>query len=160
MTEVREVKLPGVGVLHNFTTTDGRRLGVVTHRTGHRELLVYREGSTDDCSDAINLSDDDERILGELLGGSKVTEETTKLQTIEGLAIDWLQVGYSSACAGSAIGHPELLGDKGVMIVAVIRGDETFPSPPPDFRLWPGDTAVAVGTPEGVQHAFAVLRGD
>jgi TrkA domain protein len=82
----------------------------------------------------------------------------TELQNVEGLAIDWLQVRQGAACVGSAIGHVDIEGN--VTIVAVIRGDRTYPSPAADFILWPGDTAVAVGTPEGIEKAFTMLQGE
>jgi TrkA domain protein len=44
-------------------------------------------------------------------------------------------------------------------VVAVIRGEQTIPSPPPDFSLHDGDTAVAVGTPDGVRRLFEMLQG-
>ena len=37
MTEVRETQLPGVGVKHDFTTVDGRDVGVLVHRDGRRD---------------------------------------------------------------------------------------------------------------------------
>ncbi|MGH2814647.1 MAG: TrkA C-terminal domain-containing protein [Actinomycetota bacterium] len=39
--DIQETNLPGVGLRHDFTTRAGRQLGVVTHRTGRRDLLVY-----------------------------------------------------------------------------------------------------------------------
>ena len=39
--EVEEVALPGIGLRHDFQTRHGRRVGVVSHLTGKRELLVY-----------------------------------------------------------------------------------------------------------------------
>jgi TrkA domain protein len=50
-------------------------------------------------------------------------------------------------------------GQTGVSVVAVIRDGETFPSPGPDFRLQDGDTAVVVGTPEGIRKTFEILQG-
>ena len=36
---VSETKLPGVGVRHDFLTDTGRRVGVVAHRDGKRDLV-------------------------------------------------------------------------------------------------------------------------
>jgi K+/H+ antiporter YhaU regulatory subunit KhtT len=41
MPEVYETRLPGVGVRHDFTTAEGERVAVLTHRGGRRELAVY-----------------------------------------------------------------------------------------------------------------------
>jgi K+/H+ antiporter YhaU regulatory subunit KhtT len=42
--------------------------------------------------------------------------------------------------------------------VAVLREQTAFPAPTPDFGFQPDDTAVVVGTPEGVK-ALAGLLG-
>jgi TrkA domain protein len=39
MVDVRRVKLPGVGVLHTFVTDDGGKVGVISHRSGHSDLI-------------------------------------------------------------------------------------------------------------------------
>ncbi len=41
MTEIEETPLPGVGVRHEFTTANGERLAVLTHRNGRREIAIY-----------------------------------------------------------------------------------------------------------------------
>jgi len=41
MVSVEETPLPGVALRHDFVAGDGRRVGVVSRRNGHRELLVY-----------------------------------------------------------------------------------------------------------------------
>lgn len=158
MTKIEKAQLPGVGVRHDFSTAAGNRIGVITHRTGRRELLIYDRADPDACSHVLRLDEEDTRALAELLGTSQVTEETTKLQSLEGLTVDWLPVDASTACAGSTLDQPAIAAT-GVSIVAVVRDGRTIPSPPPDFRLQAGDTAVAVGTPEGIQQAFALLRG-
>jgi TrkA domain protein len=45
--EIQETALPGVGLRHDFTTRAGRQLGVVTHRTGRRDLLLYDRDDPD-----------------------------------------------------------------------------------------------------------------
>ena len=50
MADVRETKLPGVGVRHEFTTDDGTDLGVLVHHDGRREILVYDSDDPDACS--------------------------------------------------------------------------------------------------------------
>jgi K+/H+ antiporter YhaU regulatory subunit KhtT len=41
--------------------------------------------------------------------------------------------------------------------VAVIRRDQTFPAPGPEFGLQPGDKLVVVGTPEGITKTQEIL---
>lgn len=159
MTDVERVKLPGIGVLHKFYNGQGTKIGVVSHRAGYRDLVVMPAGTDHDAKITVRLEEDEASALAELLGGTKVTEGIRSLQSVPGLAIDWLDVGYESACAGTELGHRMIGGADGVSIVAVIRGEETVPTPPADFRIFPGDTLVAVGRPEAVAKLFKKLQG-
>lgn len=155
MADVRETKLPGVGVRHEFTTDEGQDVGVLVHRDGRREILVYDDVDPDACSSMLVLSASDTRTISELLGGSRVTEAVTAVQQeIEGLAIEWIEVGVGSFAAGTTIGDGQYRTRTGSSIVAVIRGDQTIPAPGPEFGLLAGDVVVAVGTVEGL----AILR--
>ena len=92
MAAVRETKLPGVGVKLEFTTEEGRIVGVLVHRDGRREILVYDDDDPDACSSSLELTAADTRTMSELLGGSTVTEAVTAVQQqIEGLAIEWIE---------------------------------------------------------------------
>src|SRR3712207_7946820 len=51
--------LPGVGVRHQFTTSGGERLAVLTHRNGRRELAIYDRRDPDACSTLLHLDRDD-----------------------------------------------------------------------------------------------------
>ena len=73
MTRISETRLPGVGVRHDFTTRAGRRVGVITHRGGQRELLVYAEDDPDACTEILRLEQSETQTLAELLGASQVT---------------------------------------------------------------------------------------
>lgn len=160
MAQIKETQLPGVGVRHDFATREGERLGVITHRTGRRDLLVYDRDDPDACAEVLRLEEEEGHALSELLGGTRVTETVANLrQSIPGLTIDWLPIAPESACAMRTIEDFGLRGKTGVSIVAVVRDGETIASPPPDFVLRPADTAVAVGTPEGIRMAFEILRG-
>lgn len=153
MAEVRETRLPGVGVRHEFTTTGDERIAVVSHRSGRRELVVYDREDEDECRTLLHLSRDDTRTLAELLGAAQVSEAVTAVQQqIEGLAIDWITVPETSALAGGTIGEGEFRTRTGSSIVAIVRGRETIPAPGPEVRLEPGDIAVAVGTPQGLEQ--------
>lgn len=158
MSKIEETSLPGVGMRHDFTSDDGNRIGVIHHRTGRRELFFCTSEDPDSVTLSVNLTDDDSRALSEALGGSTVVENLTRLQQqIEGLAIDWLAVDPESPYAGRTIGEARIRTRTGVSVVAIIRGDEPFPAPGPEFLVEPSDTLVVVGTPEGINQVGDIL---
>lgn len=161
MANVEQTRLPGVGVRHDFETRRGRRIGVIAHRGGHRELIVYDHDDPDAVAATVRLEDDDAHTLAELLGASRVTEAVDQIrQDIEGLAIDWVELADTWWCAGRTIADTQLRRRTGVSIVAIIRGEETVPAPEPNAPLLAGDTVVVVGTPEGIQRAITLLQHD
>jgi TrkA domain protein len=146
--DIQETNLPGVGLRHDFTTRAGRQLGVVTHRTGRRDLLVYDREDPDACQEVVQLTDEEADALAELLGAARL---------VEGLAIDWLPIRPGSAYAGRAIADTQARSRTGVSIVAILRGDGAIPAPAPDAVLEPGDTLVVVGTAQGVKELSKLL---
>lgn len=156
MAEVYETKLPGVGVRHDFLTDAGERVGVIVHRTGRREIVVYDSDDPDACSPMLDLTSADTRVLGELLGASQVVEAVGAVQhEIDGLSIEWIQLPPTSPAVEATITDGQYRTRTGASIVAVLRGDTTVPAPTPDYRFAKDDTVVAVGTTEGL----ALLRG-
>ncbi len=159
MPEVTETQLPGVGVRHEFTTAEGERVGVLSHRSGRREVLVYDRKDPDACSTVVHLSREDTRTLAELLGATQVSEALMAVQQrLEGLAIDWVNMPAGSRFVGATIADGKFRTRTGVSIVAVLRGETTVPAPGPEFAFEPGDVAVAVGTPEGLTQLEELLR--
>lgn len=159
MSEIHEVKLPGVGVRFEFETTEGKRLGVISHRTGLREIYVSRPDDPDEFNRVLGLSPDDARTLAELLGATRVAQQLAELQQrIEGLVIDWLPVRADSAYAGRTIGDTRLRTRTGISVVAIVRGEDAVPAPGPEQPLESGDYLVVVGTARGVEQAVELLR--
>lgn len=160
MTEIHETRLPGVGIRFDFITHAGERLGVIAHHSGRRELIVCGADDPDVCRDVVRLEEEDVRALAEILGQSHVTEEIGRMQlTLQGLSIDWVPVSAGARCANCTLHDVEHQDEAPGSIVAVVRGDQTIAAPPSTFVLEPGDTAVVVGTPEGIKALFALLQG-
>jgi TrkA domain protein len=156
--DVQETALPGVGLRHDFTTRTGRQLGVVTHRTGRRDLLVYDRGDPDTCQEVVQLTDEEADTLAELLGAARLVAHLADLQQqVEGLAIDWLPVRPGTPYAGRTIADTQARSRTGVSIVAILRNDSAIPAPTPDVELRPGDTLVVVGTANGVKALTGLL---
>ncbi len=163
MTAVEETRLPGVGIRHDFVTGAGKRIGMLSHFSGRRELLIYDDRDPDACREIVELDEDDTRLLAELLGADHVAEHLIGLQqSLKGLAIDWLPVEAQAAGAdaGGAARDVGLVGEAGVSVVAVIRAGEPVPAPPARFALRAGDTVVVVGAPQAIRQALARLRGE
>ena len=155
--DIQETNLPGVGLRHDFTTRAGRQLGVVTHRTGRRDLLVYDRTDPDACQEVIQLTDDEADALAELLGAARLVEHLAGLQRIEGLAIDWLPIRPHSPYAGRTIADTQARSRTGSSIVAILRDDRAIPAPTPDAGLEAGDTLVVVGTADGIKELTRLL---
>jgi len=151
MSVVRETQLPGVGVKHDFTAEDGREIGVLTHKDGRRDVVVYAADDPDSCALQMTLSSNDTRTLGELLGTSQVRETVDAVQhDVEGLSIEWLPIGAESVAVGVTIADGAYRKRTGASIVAIIREDDQIPAPDPDVAIHAGDVVVAVGTSEGL----------
>lgn len=150
--------MPGVGVRYDFSTRMGPRVGVIAHRSGDRELLVYSEQDPDRAVLSLRLHDDESHALAELLGATQVAEAVSHLrQSIEGLTIDWMPVRAGAVGAGITIGRTELRKRTGATIVAVVRGDDTHASPGPEFGLEVGDVAVVIGSADSIERAVKLL---
>jgi TrkA domain protein len=159
MVDVRRVKLPGVGVLHTFVTDDGGKVGVITHRSGHSDLISFADAEDGDARKvSLRLDEDEAHTLAELLGGTRITESLSGLDQIPGLSIDWFHVDYDDHMAGQPLGNLTTRGLAGVTVVAVVRGESANPAPDEDFKVFPGDTLVVAGAPEKVAKAFQFYR--
>jgi TrkA domain protein len=156
--DIQETALPGLGLRHDFTTRSGRQLGVVTHRSGRRDLLIYDRADPDACQEVVQLTDEEADALAELLGAARIVEHLADLQQqVEGLAIDWLPIRPGSPFAGRTIADTQARSRTGVSIVAVLRDSKATPAPTPHFRLEPDDTLVVVGTTGGVKALAGIL---
>jgi TrkA domain protein len=156
--EIQETALPGVGLRHDFTTRAGRQLGVVSYRTGRRDLLLYDRDDPDATQEVIRLTQEEADALADLLGADRLVAHLAGLtQRIEGLAIDWLPIRPDSPYAGRAIADTQARSRTGVSIVAILHGEGAIPAPTPDARLDPGDTLVVVGTTKGVKDLSKLL---
>ncbi|MFW2381580.1 MAG: cation:proton antiporter regulatory subunit [Acidimicrobiales bacterium] len=146
---MRETKLPGVGVRHEFTTEAGDVIGVLVHHDGRRDLLMYDRVDPDSCASTTGLSSKDSRALAEMLGASQIAESLRAVQNVAGLAIEWIEIPTDSPLESTTIADGEFRQRTGASIVAVLRAGDSIPAPGPDFVLLGGDTVVAVATQEG-----------
>lgn len=143
---------------YEFDTASGDRIGVVVLRDGRRDLLLYDRNDPDSCSNVVELEPAESAAMVELLGGSKVTERLADLRyEVEGLSIEWVTMSATSSLTGKTIGDGAIRTRTGATVVAVIRGDTSFPGPGPDFTFQAGDVVLVMGSVEGVQAAAQLL---
>ena len=155
--------LPGIGVCQELTLADGHRIGIVTRRTGLRDLLVFADGADGDGHGVqanVTLTDDEADTVAELLGAPQVVSRLTSLQSeAAALLIEQLPIPHNSPYRGRPLRDTRARGRTGASIVAVMRGGATQPSPGPDFVFESGDLVVAVGTREGLDQIGRILDG-
>lgn len=157
---IEETRLPGVGVRYSFETSDARRVSVLHHRTGHRELFVSSPEDPDAAEQVLDLDGEEANTLAELLGGSRVIADLDRLQqVVPGMALDWLDVEAGSPAAGRSIGQLEVRRTTGVTILTVLRAGRHIPNPTPEVVFEPDDTAVVVGPPEAIRRVRDLMRG-
>ncbi len=160
MPDIRETRLPGVGMHLEFTIRTGERVGVIVHRSGRRDLVVCTSDDPDSCQEILHLEEDEAHALVEALGVSHVTEEAARLQlALGGLSIQWVEVAAGSKGDAHTVYDVEHLEQADASIVAVMRDGEKIASPPSTFAMRAGDTVVLVGTREGVDILTALLTG-
>jgi TrkA domain protein len=156
--QVTEVVLPGIGLRHDFLTRHGRRVGVVSHRVGRRDVVVYDTDDPDSCSEAVRLDTDEADALAELLGAPRIVERLARIRDeIAELHVRELPIRPRSAFAGRTLGETEARTRTGASVVAVLRNDRMMASPNPDFRFECGDVVVVVGTGEGIEGVARIL---
>ncbi|WP_130343611.1 cation:proton antiporter regulatory subunit [Herbihabitans rhizosphaerae] len=150
--------LPGIGTRQDFSTRAGRRVGVVTHRDGHFELIVSRQDDPDACTASIPLSAEEAGALANLLGAPQlVAQLNDEHRDVAGVSTRQLPLPHGSPFDGRTLGDTALRTRTLASVVAVVRAGTVHPSPGPDFTLASGDTLITVGTPQGLAKAVDIL---
>jgi TrkA domain protein len=158
--DVERVPLPGIGLKHVLATARGRRIGVVSHHNGRRDLIVYRRDDIDSAADTVALSVEEANTLAELLGAARVVERLAELhRQVEGLVSVQVPIADGSPFDGRQLGDTRARTRTGASIVAVVRGREVIASPRPDFVFAAGDVVVVIGTAEGTAAVSDILTG-
>lgn len=159
MGHLDETRLPGIGQRVEFLTDEGRRMGVVQHHSGRREVFVCGPDDPDATQMTIRLSEDDAHSLVESLGVLSIEEKVgERSYEVEGLVFEWLDVHEGSPTVGHSIADLAIRTHTGASIVAVLRSSGAVPAPEPDFVMQAGDTLVVAGTAVGVEAVRSLLK--
>src|SRR5918992_4328834 len=145
--ELRETRLPGVGVKYGFRTARGGRLSVIQHNDGQREVYFYARAGDDEPTAVIELHDDEARQLGAIVGGAyerpKIVEELE--MALGELHIEWIPVPDTSPAIGRTLAECGLRAKTGVTVIAILREPEPVSGAQPEDVIQRGDTLVGVG---------------
>ena len=145
--DLRETRLPGIGVKYGFRTSTGGRLAVILHNDGRREIYFYRRAGDDEPRAVIDLDDDEARQLGAVIGGAyerpRIVEELE--MALGELTIEWIPVPDDSPAIGRTLADCGFRARTGITIIAILREPEPVTGAQPDDVIQPGDTLVTVG---------------
>jgi TrkA domain protein len=144
-TELRETRLPGVGVKYVLPLHGGDRLSVILHNDGKRELYVFRPGD-DEPRAVIALDDAEARQLGAVIGGAyerpRIVEELE--MALGELQIEWVPVPDTSPWIGKTLAEAAFRAETGVTVIAILREPEPVSGAQPSDVIKQGDTLVTV----------------
>lgn len=156
--DVNETLLPGVGIRYEFVTASRRHLGLVAHREGKIDLVVYDSDDPDICTEVATLTPEEADTLAELLGAPRIAERFADLtREVPGLVAAQVEVERGTHFDGRTLGETRARTITGASIVALVRGDEVMASPGPAQQLLGGDVLVAIGTEQGIVGVRRIL---
>jgi TrkA domain protein len=145
--DLRETRLPGIGVKYGFRLAGGGRLAIILHNDGQRELYWFRHGDDEEPRAVIRLDDDEARQLGAVVGGAyerpKIVEDLE--MALGELLIEWAPVPDDSPAVGRTLAECGFRAKTGITVIAILRDPEPVTGAQPDDRIQKGDTLVTVG---------------
>jgi TrkA domain protein len=146
-TELRETRLPGIGVKYSYETAHGGRLAVILHNEGLREIYYFARTEDEDPTAVIQLEDDEARQLGAVIGGAyerpKIVEELE--MALGELTIEWIPVPDTSPAIGKSLAELGFRAKTGITVIAILRQPEPVTGAQPHDVIQKGDTLVTVG---------------
>jgi TrkA domain protein len=145
--DLRETRLPGIGVKYGFRLDAGGRISLILHNDGKRELYWFRRADDDEPRAVITLDDDEARQLGAVLGGAyerpKIVEDLE--MALGELQIEWVPVSDTSPWIGKSLAEAQFRAKSGITIIAILREPEPISGAQPGDVIQQGDTLVTVG---------------
>lgn len=155
--DLRETRLPGVGVKYTLRTASGARLSIILHNDGDREIYTFDPHGEEPAS-VIELDDDEARQLGAVLGGAyerpRIVDDLE--MALGELQIEWIKVPEGSPAIGRSLADCGFRARTGVTVIAILRDPEPISGAQPGDVIEPGDTLVVVGK-AGQYAAFRKL---
>jgi TrkA domain protein len=159
--ELRETRLPGVGVKYALDLDEGGRVTIILHNDGKRELYWFRRAGDDEPRAVIRLDGDEARQLGAVIGGAyerpKIVEELE--MALGELQIEWDEVPETSPWIGKTLAECGFRAKTGITVIAILREPEPVTGARPNDVINHGDTLVTVGKAGQYPEFRRLLRG-
>ncbi len=159
--ELRETRLPGVGVKYTLDLDEGGRATIILHNDGKRELYWFRRAGDDEPRAVIRLDDDEARQLGAVIGGAherpKILEELE--MALGELQIEWDEVPDASPWIGKTLAECGFRAKTGITVIAILREPEPVSGARPTDVIKRDDTLVTVGKAGQYPEFRRLLRG-
>ncbi len=159
--ELRETRLPGVGVKYGFRLSAGGRLAIILHNDGPREIYYFRREGDDEPQAVFRLDDEEARQLGAVIAGAyerpKIVEDLE--MALGELLIEWIPVPDTSPAIGRTLAECGFRARTGITVIAILREPESVSGAQPSDVVRAGDTLVTVGK-AGQYAAFRKLLAE
>ncbi|WP_433393910.1 cation:proton antiporter regulatory subunit [Micromonospora sp. KLBMP9576] len=153
--QIERVPLPGIGVGFTLHTAGGQAVGVVCHRSGRRDVVVYAPGDPDTVERSVTLSPTEAQEMAELLHPVATVDHLTPPRGHrETISVAELPVTAASPYDGRSLAEA-VAQTQGVSVIAVVRDGHTITAPGLGQRLAHGDVLVVAG---GQQSIGALSR--
>jgi TrkA domain protein len=150
--DVKETRLPGVGLRYEFDNRDGERIAVIARRGGDFEFFVCAASRDPDSAQRVfHLSPQEADTVAQILGAPHMVESYADLtKEVPGLSAGQIPVHPDSPYADRPLGDTRARTQTGASIVAIVRGDAVMASPGPAEVIKPHDVLVVIGTEDGI----------
>jgi TrkA domain protein len=157
---IYETEVPGVGHKFELELDDDKRLVVLLHHDGKREVYL-RPGANEDSEKLFSLTGKRARQLGSILEGAHFQPvEMDDIQVPLGESIiEWVEIDATAPVVGQTLRKADIREQTGTSVIAIQRGAETIPNPMPETTIEAGDVLVTLGSREE-QQSLADLLGD
>ena len=157
---ISEQDLPGIGRRYEVITARGQRVVLIIHSSGRRDLYVM-ERNKEDPTCVVELTDDQARRIGAILGGAffkpAVVEEIERI--VGEFVVDWITLGEDAPAVGRSLADLQVRRQTGMTVVAIVRRKQTITGPDPGEQLMAGDRLVVVGRREDLPTFTQLVLG-
>ncbi|HVL32756.1 MAG TPA: TrkA C-terminal domain-containing protein [Actinomycetota bacterium] len=157
---ISEEDLPGIGRRYEVMAARGQRVVLIVHSSGRRDLYVM-ERNKDDPTAVVELTDDQARRIGAILGGAffkpVVVEEIERI--VGEFVVDWVTLDDDAPAVGHSLSDLQVRRQTGMSVVAIVRRKQTITAPDPGEQLLAGDRLVVVGRRQDLSTFAELVLG-